>query len=191
MYFVLDLKHWSKPQNLPTHHFPRMDQKTGLTLRAMLFQVSPNQASIQTTRLSTHRHQRKNPPRNCRNGERSTDSRISSTCDLDGGRRVLSHLVVFLERRGRIVGRLGRSMKLRVSQSFLFHCHLIHVGFVSSLALMEYHCSDDKSVASRIFEKGLDLFGDEVEFVLRYLGFLISVNDENSAYQILRHQHSS
>ena len=36
---------------------------------------------------------------------------------------------------------------------------------------MEYHCSDDKSVASRIFEKGLDTFGDEIEFVLRYLGF--------------------
>ncbi|KAG5641047.1 hypothetical protein DXG03_006292 [Asterophora parasitica] len=48
-------------------------------------------------------------------------------------------------------------------------------------ALMEYHCSDDKSVASRIFEKGLDLFGDEIEYVLRYLGFLISVNDENNA----------
>lgn len=45
---------------------------------------------------------------------------------------------------------------------------------------MEYHCSNDKSVASRIFEKGLDNFGDEIEFVLRYLGFLISVNDENS-----------
>ncbi|EDR13145.1 uncharacterized protein LACBIDRAFT_245406 [Laccaria bicolor S238N-H82] len=48
-------------------------------------------------------------------------------------------------------------------------------------ALMEYHCSDDKSVASRIFEKGLDTFGDEIEFVLRYLGFLISINDENNA----------
>lgn len=82
-------------------------------------------------------------------------------------------------------------MKLRVGQSFFFYRHPINVRFVSSPALMEYHCSDDKSVASRIFEKGLDLFGDEVEFVLRYLGFLISVNDENSAYQILRHQHSS
>ncbi|KAF8650367.1 hypothetical protein AX16_005263 [Volvariella volvacea WC 439] len=48
-------------------------------------------------------------------------------------------------------------------------------------ALMEYHCSDDKSVASRIFEKGLDSFGDEIEFVLRYLGFLISVNDQKNA----------
>ncbi|KIM42654.1 hypothetical protein M413DRAFT_444338 [Hebeloma cylindrosporum] len=40
-------------------------------------------------------------------------------------------------------------------------------------ALMEYHCSDGKVVASRIFEKGLD--------VVRYLGFLISINDENNA----------
>lgn len=37
-------------------------------------------------------------------------------------------------------------------------------------------------VASRIFEKGLESFGDEVEFVLRYLGFLISVNDDNSTW---------
>jgi hypothetical protein len=53
-------------------------------------------------------------------------------------------------------------------------------SFVRFKALMEYHCSDDKTVASRIFEKGLDLFGDEIEFVLRYLGFLISINDANS-----------
>lgn len=46
---------------------------------------------------------------------------------------------------------------------------------------MEYHCSDDKAVASRIFEKGLDTYGGEIEYVLRYLGFLISINDENSA----------
>ncbi|KIM62980.1 hypothetical protein SCLCIDRAFT_24567 [Scleroderma citrinum Foug A] len=50
-------------------------------------------------------------------------------------------------------------------------------------ALMEYHCNKDGGlgVASRIFEKGLESFGDEVEFVLRYLGFLISVNDDNNA----------
>ncbi|KAF8999433.1 hypothetical protein BDQ17DRAFT_1361005 [Cyathus striatus] len=48
-------------------------------------------------------------------------------------------------------------------------------------ALMEYHCSDDKQVASRIFEKGMDFYADEIEFVLRYLGFLISINDENNA----------
>ena len=45
---------------------------------------------------------------------------------------------------------------------------------------MEYHCFDDKAVASRIFEKGLDYFSDEVDYVCRYLGFLISINDGNS-----------
>ena len=51
-------------------------------------------------------------------------------------------------------------------------------------ALMEYHCGNkDVQVASRIFEKGMELFSDEVEYVLRYLGFLISINDENSQYR--------
>ena len=45
---------------------------------------------------------------------------------------------------------------------------------------MEYHCFDDKTVASRIFEKGLEYFGDEIDYVCRYLGFLISINDGNS-----------
>lgn len=45
---------------------------------------------------------------------------------------------------------------------------------------MEYHCTKALDVASRIFEKGMEIFSDEVEFVLRYFGFLISVNDENS-----------
>ncbi|KAI1792566.1 Suf-domain-containing protein [Ganoderma leucocontextum] len=49
-------------------------------------------------------------------------------------------------------------------------------------ALMEYHCGNkDIPLASRIFEKAMELYGDEVEFVLRYLNFLISVNDENNA----------
>jgi cleavage stimulation factor subunit 3 len=45
---------------------------------------------------------------------------------------------------------------------------------------MEYHSFDDKQVASRIFEKGLEQFSDEIDYVLRYLGFLISINDGNS-----------
>ena len=63
---------------------------------------------------------------------------------------------------------------------FLLAPHSVRCLISLDAALMEYHCSDDKSVASRIFEKGLDTFGDEIEFVLRYLGFLISINDENS-----------
>ena len=53
---------------------------------------------------------------------------------------------------------------------------------LSYAALMEYHCSNDKSVASRIFEKGLDTFGEEIEYVLRYLSFLISINDAMSTF---------
>ncbi|KAI0734823.1 Suf-domain-containing protein [Fomitopsis betulina] len=48
-------------------------------------------------------------------------------------------------------------------------------------ALMEYHCNKAADVANRIFEKGMDTFRDESEFALRYLGFLISINDENNA----------
>jgi cleavage stimulation factor subunit 3 len=48
------------------------------------------------------------------------------------------------------------------------------------LALMEYHCTKAADVATKIFEIGLKLFGDDPGFVVRYLGFLISINDENS-----------
>ncbi|KAL4253804.1 mRNA 3'-end-processing protein RNA14 [Abortiporus biennis] len=48
-------------------------------------------------------------------------------------------------------------------------------------ALMEYHCTKATDVATRIFEKGLENFPDEVEFALRYLGFLISINDDTNA----------
>lgn len=58
-----------------------------------------------------------------------------------------------------------------------------------SLALMEYHLNSHKDpvdskgnvqVACRIFEKGLEKFGDELDFVLRYLNFLITINDDTS-----------
>ncbi|KAF7794503.1 hypothetical protein EIP86_005637 [Pleurotus ostreatoroseus] len=48
-------------------------------------------------------------------------------------------------------------------------------------ALMEYHYTKATGVATRIFEKGLDNFPDEVEFALRYLSFLISINDDSNA----------
>ncbi|KAF9530907.1 hypothetical protein CPB83DRAFT_919848 [Crepidotus variabilis] len=54
-------------------------------------------------------------------------------------------------------------------------------GVFEAAALMEYHSSDDKTVASRVFEKGMEIYGYEIEFVQRYLGFLISINDENNA----------
>jgi hypothetical protein len=51
-------------------------------------------------------------------------------------------------------------------------------------ALMEYHVTKATDVASRIFEKGMETFGDEIDYVLRYLGFLISVNDNNSESRV-------
>jgi cleavage stimulation factor subunit 3 len=54
---------------------------------------------------------------------------------------------------------------------------LVNVSFP---ALLEYHCTKSTDVASRIFEKGMETYADEIEYVLRYLGFMISVNDENS-----------
>ncbi|KAI0712980.1 hypothetical protein C8T65DRAFT_739190 [Cerioporus squamosus] len=47
-------------------------------------------------------------------------------------------------------------------------------------ALMEYHRGNkDVQGASRIFKKGMEPFSDEVEYVLRCLGFLISIIDQN------------
>ncbi|KIP07568.1 hypothetical protein PHLGIDRAFT_105533 [Phlebiopsis gigantea 11061_1 CR5-6] len=48
-------------------------------------------------------------------------------------------------------------------------------------ALMEYHCSKAGDIAGRIFERGMENFPDEVELALRYLGFLISINDDANA----------
>lgn len=47
-------------------------------------------------------------------------------------------------------------------------------------ALMEYHVSKKTDVPSRIFDKGFEVFPDEVQLVLRHLTFLISVNDDQS-----------
>lgn len=53
-----------------------------------------------------------------------------------------------------------------------------------SAALMEYHCTKAADVATKIFEIGLKLFGEDPDFVVRYLGFLISINDENSKWSL-------
>lgn len=50
----------------------------------------------------------------------------------------------------------------------------------SLAALLEYHTSEDKAIPSRIFEKGMEFHGDNISYVERYLGYLISVNDEKS-----------
>lgn len=47
-------------------------------------------------------------------------------------------------------------------------------------ALMEYHVAKQLGVANRILNRALDRFKTEIEYVLRYLTFLMTVNDENS-----------
>ncbi|KAI0030401.1 Suf-domain-containing protein [Vararia minispora EC-137] len=48
-------------------------------------------------------------------------------------------------------------------------------------ALREYHSTREAPVALRIYGKGLELFGTEPDFVVHYLSFLLSINDENNA----------
>jgi len=45
---------------------------------------------------------------------------------------------------------------------------------------MEYHNSDDKAIATKVFELGLKAYHDKSEYVLHYLNFLIQINDEPS-----------
>lgn len=45
---------------------------------------------------------------------------------------------------------------------------------------MEYHSNKDQGVAVRIFELGFKSFPDSPDFIVRYVQFLLSVNDDNS-----------
>ncbi|KAI0269339.1 hypothetical protein BC834DRAFT_624205 [Gloeopeniophorella convolvens] len=50
-----------------------------------------------------------------------------------------------------------------------------------SAAIAEYHLTKDIRTPARIFEKALESFSDEVDLAAHYLGFLLSINDENNA----------
>lgn len=45
---------------------------------------------------------------------------------------------------------------------------------------MEYHSSDDKTIATKVFELGLKSYADKPDYVLHYLNFLIQINDQPS-----------
>lgn len=47
---------------------------------------------------------------------------------------------------------------------------------------MEYHVNKDSAVAIRIFELGFKLFSEDVDYVVRYLQFLLNVNDDTSEF---------
>lgn len=46
--------------------------------------------------------------------------------------------------------------------------------------MMEYHANKDAAVATRIFELGLKQFAEEPDYVIKYLQFLLSINDDTS-----------
>lgn len=50
---------------------------------------------------------------------------------------------------------------------------------------MEYHNSDDKAIATKVFELGLKAYHDKSDYVLHYLNFLIQINDEPSTSHFL------
>ena len=52
------------------------------------------------------------------------------------------------------------------------------------IALMEYHSNKDQGVAVRIFELGFKSFPDSPDFIVRYVQFLLSVNDDNSRFPL-------
>lgn len=47
-------------------------------------------------------------------------------------------------------------------------------------AYAEYHSGRDANIATRIFQKGLETFRGEVQYVVCYLRFLLSINDDKS-----------
>ncbi|MBW0506479.1 hypothetical protein O181_046194 [Austropuccinia psidii MF-1] len=48
-------------------------------------------------------------------------------------------------------------------------------------AMMEYHWNKEAAVATKVFDLGLKTFSEEVTYVLQYLDFLITLNDDSNA----------
>ena len=70
-------------------------------------------------------------------------------------------------------------MNLQVCHFSCIHPLVIKYN-VDVSAIAEYHLTKDVRTPTRIFEKALEAFSDEVDLVAHYLGFLLSINDENS-----------
>ena len=46
--------------------------------------------------------------------------------------------------------------------------------------MMEFHSNKDSAVAIKIFDLGTKKFPNEVDFVIKHLQFLLSINDDTS-----------
>ncbi|XP_032594403.1 protein suppressor of forked-like [Drosophila grimshawi] len=58
-------------------------------------------------------------------------------------------------------------------------------------ALMEYYCSKDKEIAFRIFEMGLERYGDNPDYVLCYIDYLSHLNEDNNTRMLFERVLSS
>jgi cleavage stimulation factor subunit 3 len=47
-------------------------------------------------------------------------------------------------------------------------------------AMMEFHSNKDSAVAIKIFDLGAKKFPNEVDYVIKHLQFLLSINDDTS-----------
>lgn len=69
--------------------------------------------------------------------------------------------------------------------------HLTWHTFEAS-AMMEYHGNKDATVATKIFAIASQRFPSEVDFLIRHIQFLLSINDDTSKRsqpsQCMRHQ---
>ncbi|KAJ3095319.1 mRNA 3'-end-processing protein rna14 [Phlyctochytrium bullatum] len=71
--------------------------------------------------------------------------------------------------------------------------HCKHHLYIAS-ALMEYYCSKDVTVATKVFEAGLKAYTDEESLAalfVRYLDFLLSIDDQNNARAVFERALSS
>ena len=111
-------------------------------------------------------------PKSCQNDERNMAWFGSYICGSDSEQRASNRHGRYLAEQGKIVGLLGKFSKRLVRSTLCEPTSFVDLY----LLLVEYHCTKSMDVASRIFEKGLQTFGEDAEYVLWYLGFLISVN---------------
>jgi hypothetical protein len=71
-----------------------------------------------------------------------------------------------------------------MNRQVCWRCHrLCKDGFLRTTtvtARMEYHCNTDANIGTKIFELGLKAFPDDVAFAVKFLEFLIQINDDSS-----------
>ncbi|KAG8897016.1 mRNA 3'-end-processing protein rna14, partial [Tulasnella sp. 408] len=120
--------------------------------------------------------------------DRARKTRERRSKDMEAARNELGVVWVMLMRFSR------RSEGLRPARAVFARARkdkwcpwVVYEAAASSLteptrtALMEYHCTKAADVATKIFEIGLKQFADNIDYVVRYLNFLISINDDNNA----------